>query len=548
MQNICITYQNREYKTTPFQTPSEFIKEHNISVKRPMAAVINGHLTRLNKKMRVSGTLDLVEFETSQGQRVYESSVLFLFISAFNKLFPELTYFIQHSIFNGIYIDIKERELSTKEVSTLLAAMQEMVDKDLPISRVEREWDEQMQVLATADRKDVLTLFRYMRPSVFKLYELDGVEEALYQPLLTSTGDIPYFGLWKYQQGVILSLDKSRERLAPIDDHQQSKIFDSFQESLQWSRILKVRTVGQLNGHIMDNSIYDLIMVAEALHEKKVAQIADQITCEGSEIKVILIAGPSSSGKTTFSKRLGVQMHVNGVTPVTISLDDYFIERNKTPLTEDGRHDFESLKAIDVELFTTHLGQLIAGEEIQLPRYDFRTGTRKSGHLLRLKEKQVLVVEGIHGINPELTAKIDKCYKFKIYVSALTQLNLHTHDRISTSDTRLIRRIVRDSNFRGYSAGATLEQWRLVRAGEEVNIFPLQEMADVVFNSALFYELAVLRPQAERELLKVERTHSKYAEAKRLLKFLSYFLPLDGHLVTRTSILKEFIGDSAFDY
>jgi uridine kinase len=548
MQNISITYQNHEYKTTPFQTPLEFIEEHNITVQRPMAAVINGHLTRLNKKMRVSGTLELVEFETSQGKRVYESSVLFLFMSAFHKLFPDLTFFIQHSIFNGIYIDIKERELTAAEIHSVLDRMKELVGQNMPIKRVQREWDEAMEIIAQDDRKDVLSLFRYMRPSVFKLYELDGVEEALYQPLLTSTGELPYFGLCKYQQGVILSLDEGREQGAPTSDLQQSKIFDSFQESLQWSRILKVRTVGQLNGHIMDNSIYDLIMVAEALHEKKVAMIADKITCESSEVKVILIAGPSSSGKTTFSKRLGVQLHVNGITPVTISLDDYFIERDKTPKNPDGRHDFESLKAIDVDLFTIHLEQLISGKEITLPRYDFRTGTRKEGKPLRLLEKQILVVEGIHGINPELTAKIEKRYKFKVYVSALTQLNLHTHDRISTSDTRLIRRIVRDSNFRGYSAGDTLEQWSLVRAGEEVNIFPLQEMADVVFNSALFYELAVLRPQAERMLLKVERTHSKYAEAKRLLKFLSYFLPLEGNMVTRTSILKEFIGDSAFDY
>ncbi|MEI8346151.1 MAG: nucleoside kinase, partial [Pseudomonadota bacterium] len=291
------------------------------------------------------------------------------------------------------------------------------------------------------------------------------------------------------------------------------------------------------------------IKVSEALHEKKVSQIADMIAKRPFIPRVVLIAGPSSSGKTTFSKRLGVQLLVNGLRPVAISLDNYFVERERTPKDENGDFDFEALEAIDVELFNQQLNQLIRGEEVSIPRFDFRTGGRKGiSQKLKLEADHILIIEGIHGLNPTLTKSVEDKYKFRIYISALTQLNLHRHDRISTSDSRLIRRIVRDSYFRGYSASETLSRWPSVRKGENKNIFPLQENGDVMFNSALFYELSVLKGHAERALLKVGKDDPVYIEAQRLLKFLSYFLPIDSSDVPNTSILREFIGGSSFDY
>ena len=549
MEPVNIEYKNKIYKCAPLTNTLEFISQHNIKIKDPVAAVVNGYLTRLNKKFKVDGTLEIIELSTSQGRRIYESSILFLFRVAFEKHYPSRKIFINHSLHMGVYAEVEGDELTEKEVNDIELLMKEMVKKNLPIERKTRDWDISMQILEQTDRQDLINLYRYYTPTIYKFYELDGVEENLYLPQLPSTGYLKNFKLQKYQQGVVIIIPDFEENSIIPEFVDRPKLFNSYKEYHQWSRILKVRTVGQLNRYIMNGEIQEMIQVAEALHEKKIAEIADFIARKAKVPKMILIAGPSSSGKTTFSKRLGIQLRVNRLRPIAINLDNYFVDRDLTPKDAEGNFDFEALNAIDVELFNIHLHKLIAGEEIEVPRFDFQTGTKKKqGVNLRLKEDEIMIVEGIHGLNPELTKAVDEGDKFKIYISALTQLNTHRHDRIPTSDTRLIRRIVRDSYFRGYTATETLDRWRSVRSGEKKNIFPLQENADVIFNSALFYELAVLKLPAERELRRVERNTPLYGEARRLLKFLSFFLPIESADIPRTSLLKEFTGGSSFKY
>jgi len=550
MEPLNIEYQNKVYKVAPLTNTLEFIAQMGISIKDPVAVVINGHLGRLNKKFKVDSSLNIIERSSFQGRKIYESSVLFMFRVAFNKLFPNCSLFIQHSLHAGVYAEVKDMELSEENINEIENLMKNMVTKGLDISRKTRDWDISMEEFANLGRKDLLHLYKYYSPTIYKYYELDGVEESLYLPQLPNTKYLQFFKLQKYHEGVIVIIPDFFNGDNKIPDFiDRPKLFDTYREYHAWSRILKVRMVGQLNRYIMNDEIQQLIMVAEALHEKKMAQIADSITKKEIMPRLILIAGPSSSGKTTFSKRIGIQLKVNGINPVSINLDNYFVDREKTPKDEFGNYDFESIDAINVELFNQHLADLLAGKEVEIPRFDFHTGMQKRvGTKLQITDDQVLIIEGIHGLNPKLTMAIDDKFKYKIYISALTQLNVHRHDRIPASDTRLLRRIVRDSNFRGYSATETLERWQSVRVGETKNIFPLQETADVIFNSALFYELSVLKGHAERELRRVEKKEPTYPEARRLLKFLSFFLPIEEKVIPRTSILREFIGDSSFDY
>ncbi|MBF0312551.1 MAG: nucleoside kinase [Oligoflexia bacterium] len=548
-RKIKVVFREGEYKVRNGISVLELIEEQELPVKNPVAAVINGHAAQLSKHIKSDSTLDIVELETYQGQRIYESSVLFLFSVAFAKRFPEMNVFIQHSFNQGIYAEVKERPVTEEEVESIEKLMKDLVLQERPIKRMVYDWDIAQSKMKELGRQDLINLFRYYSPAQVEMYELDGVEECLYLPLLPNTKYLQEFRLKKYQDGMVIMFPDYEKGRALFEFRPITKLFNTYKEHYEWTRILKIRTVGQLNKYIMNNAIEDLILVSESFHEKRVAKIADEITGRKFIPKVVLIAGPSSSGKTTFSKRLDMQLRVNGLRPVAISLDNYFLERAKTPKDKEGNYDFESLNAIDVPLFGDHLSKLLRGEEVDLPVFDFRTGTRHfKGEKFALADDQIIIIEGIHGINPKLTGLIEDKFKYKIYVSALTQLNLHRHDRVPTADTRLLRRIVRDSNFRGYSGNQTLLQWRHVRVGETVNVFPFQEEADSIFNSALFYELAVLKVYAERELLKVERSHPMYPEAQRLLAFLSFFLPLESLNVPKTSIVREFIGGSSFKY
>lgn len=550
MEKFNVSFRGKDYKVAPLSTVLEFLTENQLQIKHPVAAVLNGHLTRVDRKIKVDSTLEIIQLESYMGQKIYESSLVFLFVTAFQKKFPTKQVRIQHAIPGGVYAEIVGEEAVKEDVKEVADLMKKMSSDSLPIGLIKEDWDLCLRIMKESGRDDLVDLYRYYAPTEMDLYELDGYKEPFYLPLITNTKFLKDFDLKRYQDGIAIlvpDFDKKDKPMSELDHI--PKLFGTYTEFKEWGHILQINSVGQLNHYVMNEDIGNLIKVTEALHEKKIAQIADQISKQEYVPRLVLIAGPSSSGKTTFSKRLEVQLRVNGFTPVAVSLDNYFVERDKTPRDEFGNYDFESVDAIDVPLFSYQLASLLKGEEVTLPIFDFKTGTRHlTGKKMKLLPNQIMIVEGIHGLNPKLSGGIEDKDKFKIYISPLTQLNLHHHDRVPSTDTRLIRRIVRDSFFRGYSAADTLKQWKSVRHGESKNIFPFQEEANIIFNSAMFYELSILKPYAERELLKVHRNHPMYPDAQRLLKFLSFFLPLEPDDVPQTSILREFVGGSTFKY
>ncbi len=422
------------------------------------------------------------------------------------------------------------------------------MDRDLPIVRQRMSYNAAIEQFTRNGQDDKVSLLRFTNTPKIVTYVCDGFCDLATGPMTQSTGALRYFRIIPYHGGFVLQMP-SRDSAPDIPDFQPVTVLaDTFEEYNRWGRILGVKTVGHLNDIIAANEIRDFVKVAEALHEKKIAAIADQIAAN-PDLRWILIAGPSSSGKTTFAKRLAIQLRVNGLRPVTLGTDDYFINRDRTPRTPSGEYDFEHLHAVDVETLNRDLADLDAGREIKLPSFDFHTGTRSyKGRTMRLDADQVVVLEGIHSLNPDLTPAIPSAHKFHIYISALTQLNLDHNNRIPTTDNRLLRRLVRDHRYRGHSATRTLEMWPNVGRGERTWIFPFQEQADAVFNSALDYELAILSVPARPLLSEIKPDQPIYAEARRMLEFLSHFLPLSIDVPPPTSIIREFIGGSDFDY
>ena len=427
--------------------------------------------------------------------------------------------------------------------------MEELIQLDLPIQRRVISYAEALDYFERRNQNDTFILVRQRNENKIPVYECDGFMDLSYGPLAPSTGMLTAFHILPYTNGFLLQYPPSSSPDTIVQFEDSPVLFSIYQEYKAWGKILGVNSVGKLNELIESGDSSQFIRVAEALHNKKIAEIADKIHERKGDVKVILIAGPSSSGKTTFTKKLSVQLQVLGFNPVIIALDDYFVSRHLNPVDKDGNLDFETIKAIDVTLLNRNLIDLFNSKEVEIPNFDFKTGNRKpAGHVLRMGDRSILVIEGIHGLNEELTPLIDKDKKYKIYVSALTQLNLDDHNRISTTDNRLLRRMVRDSKFRGYSALETLQRWPSVRRGENQNIFPFQNNADSAFNSALDYELAVLKLYAEPLLKSVKPHHELFGEAKRLLTFLHNFIHVTEKQVPPDSILREFIGDSTFKY
>ncbi|MTI69605.1 MAG: nucleoside kinase [Firmicutes bacterium] len=425
--------------------------------------------------------------------------------------------------------------------------MKEIIDKDLDIKRELIKTNEADKIFKKQNMKDKLRLSKYRQKEDIHVYNLDGFYDKFYGYLAPSTGFIDKFNLKYYRPGIIIQYPREDSNFDIPDFIEQNKLAKIFKETETWGEILDVGNVGALNDKVKDGSIGDIIRVSETLHEKKLSYIADSITND-KNIRIILIAGPSSSGKTTFAQRLSIHLRVNGKKPISISLDDYFVNREDTPLDENGEYDFESIDAIDIEKFNEDLIKLINGDEVRLPKFDFISGKRKfRDKPIKINKDQPIIIEGIHGLNEKLTRSIPKNNKFKVYVSALTQLNIDYHNRIPTTDTRLLRRMVRDHNYRGNDAVRTLKLWDSVRKGEESNIFPYQEEADVMFNSALVYELAVLKKYAEPLLKEIDSSSKYYAESKRLLKFLNYFKDIsEEENIPNTSIIREFVGGSCF--
>lgn len=531
---------------------AEIAKDLKINLKYEiLGARVNNVVKELTYRVFNPKIVEFFDRSDVDGIRMYQRSLSFVLMKAVRDLFPKAKLKIEHSISKGFYCELeKEPKLSVDDVLKIADRMRQIIKSDIKFKREQLPTYEAIEIFEKNGLYEKAKLFK-SRPTLYtSVYKLDDQEDYFYGYLVPSTAYLKIFDLIPYYDGMLLrfpSISNADELGEVIEQH---KLFEIFQEYKDWSEIIGVSTIGSINEAHKRGKTSELIKVSEALHEKKVAQIADQIH-KKANVKIVLIAGPSSSGKTTFSKRLAIQLKVLGINSLPISTDNFFVERSKTPRDENGDYDFESLYALDLDLFNKTMNSLIDGEPTKIPYFDFHEGKPyyKDEEPIVLDEKDVLIVEGIHGLNPELTKNIDDNKKFKIYVSALTQLGIDFHNRIPTTDNRLIRRMVRDYQYRGYSAVETLKRWPSVVRGENKNIFPYQENADVMFNSALLYELSILKKYAEPLLKSVPETEKVYSEAKRLLKFLSYFVDCDNeHEIPPTSILREFLHGSSFKY
>ena len=521
--------------------------------KKDMLPVIlvkfNDVYFELTDEITEDGTLIWVRLNNPIAMKAYRRALQFVFIKATLDLFDECTITIQHSISTGLYGEIhKDIALNNEDIKLIKNKMKEIINKDVLIEKCNFKKEDAIDIFKKYKMSDKVKLLSSLKNETVKLYKIDNKYDYFYGNMAYSTGVLKYFDLEFYDPGFILNLpsEKTPTKISKFQDIPQlSKVF---RETKKWISILEVPDVASLNEKIKENEAQNIIRVSEALHEKKIANIADMISNKDN-IKVVLIAGPSSSGKTTFSKRLEIQLRVNGYKPLLISLDDYYIDRDKTPLDENGNKDFESINALDLEFFNNQLKDLLDNKEVKIPKYNFKLGKREEGSSYsKLMENGIIIIEGIHGLNPSLTYKIPEKNKFKIYISALTQLNLYNHNRISKTDLRKLRRIVRDFLSRGYGGEETLKMWPSIKRGEEKNIFKYQEEADVLFNSTLVYEMAVLKKYAQEELEKITLKNNSevYYEAKRLRKLISFFYEIDKDRVPENSILREFIGGSCF--
>ncbi len=516
-----------------------------------LAALVNNRIKELDYRIYTPVTVRFIDITSFQGIRVLQRTAWFVLQKALHDLYPALTLHIRHSLGrSGFYCEADGRdEFSAAEARAIAERMRQIVNADLPIRRrklpteqVRRRFEE----LGFADKVELLET----RPRLYSdLYTLDDTAGYFYGALAPSTRYLEHFDIEPYYNGFLLLLPQRTSPDTLVREVRQEKMFDIFREYQSWVRMMGVPTVGAINRRIMAGDAGSMIQIAEAFHERKFARIADAIREANLErgARMVLISGPSSSGKTTSAKRLSIQLGVLGLKPVLISLDDYFVDREKTPLDENGEYDYEAIEAIDLALFNDHLQRLMRGESVEIPRYDFITGRRtQRGEPLTLDERSILIVEGIHGLNPRLTPSIPDERKFRIYISCFTSVAMDNLSRIATTDNRLLRRLIRDARTRGSDALRTLSRWASVRRGEERHIFPYQENADVMLNSSLFYELSVLRPFAEPLLREVPDTVPEYDEARRLLKFLDNFVPMEPDEIAPTSILREFIGGSSF--
>ncbi|MCL6477100.1 MAG: nucleoside kinase [Peptococcaceae bacterium] len=527
----------------------EAMKFDTAARRTPVVAVkLNNSLEDLKTGIIEDCTLEFVDLECEEGMRIYQNGLILVLTRAAQEVFPESRVIVEHSLANAIYGEIKlKRALKIGDIELIEKRMRSIINGGGGIERIVLTREEAARLFRERGMKDKVDLLDYWHSPQVEVIRCGDCYDYAMGPCVPDLNVLKVFRLRFYLPGFILELPRPQDPLSLPVYIEQGRLANIFFEADKWEKTLHIRDVVSLNRILEKGDPGELIRVAEAFQEKKISQIADMIRANIDRTRIVLIAGPSSSGKTTFSKRLSVQLKVNGINPVAVSLDDYFVDREKTPLDEKGQYDFESLDAIDRELFNEHLIKLIQGEEIELPYYNFKTGLREyRGDILKLGHLDLIVIEGIHGLNDRLTASIPKGRKFKIYVSALTHLSLDNQHRIHTTDLRLLRRIVRDHHHRGYTAEQTLERWPMVRRGEERNIFPFQEEADIMFNSALVYELAVLKGFAEPLLQEITRESPMYSEARRLLKILSFFNAVHCDDVPSNSIIREFIGQSCF--
>ena len=550
MIKVTINGETREYpKMTPY---SEIIRDYEGKTEYPVILVTeNGKLRELHKKLQHDCTLGFITAKDSAGRKTYRRSAIFILLKAIFDVAGKENVdhvVIHYSIGNALYFTMKgSATLDQELLDRVKVRMRELVERKLPICKRSVSTDDAVSMFHRHHMYDKEKLFRYRRVSRVNIYSLENFEDYFYGFMAPDTGYVKYFDLQLYDEGFVLILprQKNPDVLEPFEP--QAKIFHVQKESQEWAEKMDISYVGDLNDRITKEGISNILLVQEALQEAKISDIAQRIVSEGNK-KFIMIAGPSSSGKTSFSHRLSIQLTAHGMKPHPIGVDNYFKNREDTPFDEFGEKNYECLEAIDVEQFNKDMLALLNGERVELPVFNFKTGLREyKGDFLQLGKDDVLVIEGIHGLNDKLSYALPAESKFKIYISALTQLNIDEHNRIPTTDGRLIRRIVRDARTRGTSAKETIARWPSVRRGEEQNIFPFQEDADVMFNSALIYELACLKVYAEPLLFGIAKDEPEYTEAKRLLKFFEYFVPVPSEAVPNNSILREFIGGSCFN-
>ncbi|MBN1987393.1 MAG: nucleoside kinase [Prolixibacteraceae bacterium] len=530
----------------------EISKDLNIKTKNTVCgAIVNHQVKELSFCVVKTKRVEFIDVSHPDGIRMYIRSLIFVLYAAVKEVFPHVELRIQKGISNGYYCELNglERTITEEDIQAIKQQMNRWIEKDLPFVKKGMLTEEVVDLLMQQGLEEKARLFEQQGNLFSSLYFLNGLGNYFYGHLLPSTGYISNYGLVPYFDGLLLQVPQPDEFTQLQKLEKLTQLFGIYQEHKDWAEILNVSTIGHLNGFTLKKRGGDIIKISEALHEKKIAEIANLIHARNGDIKVVLVAGPSASGKTTFSKRLGVQLAVNGMHPYQISIDNYFVDRDKTPRDELGNFDFEALEAIDIEFFNQQLIELLEGKEIRLPKFDFNRGKRyMNGDMLKLNKHDILIIEGIHGMNPNLLPHVNEKNTFKIFISALTQISFDEHTHISTADNRLVRRIIRDSQYRGYRAADTIRRWPSVRRGEDKNIFPYQENADIMFNSATLYELAVLKKYAEPLLKMVLENQKEYVESTRLLKFLSYFKPIDDGEIPPTSLLREFLGGSSFVY
>ena len=531
-------------------TLSDVFKQLNLKMPyNTVCAKVNNKVEGMNFRLYHNADVEFLDMTSGSGSRNYTRTLFFILCKAVHDLFPRSYVVIDIPVSNGYYVDINiEREVTIDDVTQIRQRMQEIIDAAMPIKRYEVPTEEAIQMFSQKGDEAKAKLLKSAGSLYTTYYQIDDYVDYYYGSLLTNTSQIYLFGLEKYYDGLLLRIPDLKTPDILPEMTRQDKMFSIFKEQHQWQNIVGVRTVGDFNEIVEAGGGTDLINVSEALQEKKISRIADEIASR-KDVKLILLAGPSSSGKTTTCKRLSIQLVANGLKPLQISLDDYFINRVQTPLDENGEYDYESIYALNLELINEQFNALFRGEEVELPKYDFQLGVSKpSGKKVRMQENNVLVVEGIHALNPELTAHIPEKQKYRVYVSALTTILLDDHNYIPTTDNRLLRRIIRDYKYRGVDARDSIRRWPSVRSGENKWIFPFQENADAVFNSAMLFELAVIKQQAEPLLEQVPENCEEYSEAYRLRKFLKYIRPIPNKDIPPTSLLREFLGGSSFRY
>ena len=531
-------------------TLSDIFSSFNLKMEHgPVSAKVNNKVEGMHYRVYNNKDIEFLDMRTSSGSRAYTRTLFFVLCKAVQDLYPGHDVVIDIPVSNGFYVDVRlERDVTADDVDCIRKRMQEIVDARMPIRRYMVPTEDAIALFEEKGDVEKVKLLRTSGSLYTTYYTIGEYVDFYYGTLLTNTSQLYLFGLEKYYDGMLLRIPSLQNPDELGEVTRQDKMFEIFKEHHHWQDIIGIRTVGDFNAAVDAGHATDIINISEALQEKKIAQIAEQIAARPG-VKLVLLAGPSSSGKTTSCKRLSIQLAVNGLKPLQISLDDYFVDRERTPKYENGEYDYESIYALDLQKINDQFNALFRGEEVELPKYDFQSGkSKKSGQRLKMNDNNVLVVEGIHALNPELTAQIPNEQIFRVYASALTTILLDNHNYIPTTDNRLLRRIIRDYKYRGVSAQDTIHRWPSVRAGENKWIFPFQENADAMLNTAMLYELAVLKMQAEPLLEQVPENCDEYAEAYRLLKFLKYFKGIPFNNLPPTSLLREFLGGSSFHY